>query len=215
MSTKSTKSAVVVTDTDAASTAILAAMVKAHDAIEGTALSIIRLFAADMEAGTLSLNGAKATLDKAEADNKAVAGVRKSYAQHFVLMAKLSHLQGAPEDVRSIYTLADRLIRSSKAQDGKSKSDVARSVASQAVAKGAKFDTLNARTPKQAEIGKKSGAKKSGAEKSAEPVTMTGRVRDLRAWLESAPFDALTAEMQEALVMLGAVIHERMAELAE
>lgn len=214
---KASKATVAASDPNAVNDALVGMMREARASIEGTALGILLAFAERMESGSLSVNGAKATIDAAIAAGAAVPEIKKGHAQHFVLMAKLSLLAGWDGRIASLYTLADRMVRVAAKADGVSKADIARSSAEKATERGTTFDAAKKAVDKKwaaRKVPNRPSRPEGHADKPASFDALAA-IESLTAWVHKAAYADLTVGIQSALDALAHEWEMRSEELAE
>lgn len=209
-------------DPNAASADLLARIAAIVADRNGQEIDLLADFARAVESGTLTADGVKATLKAAEAAGNRLSYFRPTHAEYVVTMFHLSQLVGAPRSFDELYTLADRLTRIQVKEKGSSKASKARNVAADLAAKGAEFGKAKSATDskwKKAQAGKKAtgtarpdkGDKAKPESGSAVTVDMVNALRDA---VKALPLEALTADLQAALLTLADTIHDTLDELA-
>lgn len=159
-----------------------------------------RKFAELADSGELSVRGFKAHLAEASEQGAEFATLKAGHAQHLTLMLSLSELADSPRNVAKLYTLADRLIRNAPESKGVSKSDTARKVVKTAKSKGAKFGTLDSKTPKQATSRK---ARPAGSNGKVESVKLDVKtIESLEILVTKLDTSAISEELNSALIGL-------------
>ena len=210
------------TDPKAANAALVERVIEVAGKHEVDELALLAEFADAVEAGRLIPDGVKATL-KAAADRGAhLAYLKPSHAEYLVTMRNLAALDGAPASFAALYTLADRLTRTMPKAKGTSKAAAARAMSAKIADGSEGFEAVEKRTTRE---WKKAEAKKKPRSARPSKVTVTtpeagsvnvaDRIADLTAWIMTAEYDALTAEIQLALTVLADSIHDKLDELAE
>lgn len=209
------------TDPKAANAALVERVIEVAGQHEGAELALLVEFADAVEAGRLIADGVKATL-KAAADRGAhLAYLKPSHAEYLVTMRNLAALDGAPASFAALYTLADRLTRTMPKAKGITKAAAARAMSAKIADGSEGFDAVEKRTTrewKKAEAKRKPRAPRTPSPDHA-PVAgsrnIVAECEALAAWIGSASFDDLTANVQQALTMLAGTIDGRLGELAE
>jgi chemotaxis protein histidine kinase CheA len=191
---------------DAVRPALVAELVAVAGKTAESEFSVWRKFADLAKSGDLSVNGFKAHLAQATEQGAEFATLKAGHAQHLVLMLTLSELADSPRNVARLYTLADRLVRSAPETKGVSKSETARKVAETAKSKGAKFGTLDTKTPKQ--TAKRDAHHNSKVESVKVDVKTIETLEKLVTELDASK---ISPELVSALIGLGTAIEVKFA----
>lgn len=192
---------------DAVRPALVSELVAVAGKTAESEFAVWRKFAELARSGELSVRGFKAHLEQATEQGAEFATLKAGHAQHLVLMLTLSELNGSPKNVARLYTLADRLVRSAQDVKGQTKADTARKVAEGAKTKGAKFETLDTKTPKQTPA-KRDAHHNSKSESVKVDVKTIETLEKLVTELDASK---ISPELVSALIGLGTAIEVKFA----
>ena len=172
----------------------------------GSALGLLRSFAAAIESGELTqtdcVNMIKAAEETAKAQGlRPLANLKWGGVQHWRAMASLSFLSGAPESVSTLYTQTKDLTAATVAPKGVKKADQMRENAKAAIRLGKTWDEFVSAVEAKAKTKSEGGADRddsprltvSMVEGWSARVTEVGQRGKITPDVRSALIDLMTA----------------------
>jgi hypothetical protein len=134
--------AVKAVDVDAVRPDLVDALVECASTTASAEFGVWRTLAELAELGTLSVRGFKAHLVAAQERGALFATIKASHGAALVTMLQLSRLEGAPQSVAQLFTLADNAGRVAPVIAGQTKTDTVRKTIERAQEQGKSFGDL-------------------------------------------------------------------------